>query len=90
MVERVTRRLRTAAVPKGQEAEALNRETHPVLAQVLLALNLLIGLLLEGEGSPEGTVTASVGKLYINTTGGAGTTLWVKESGAEATGWVAK
>lgn len=43
-----------------------------------------------GAGSPEGTVTANVGSLYTRTNGGAGTTLYVKESGAGNTGWVAK
>lgn len=43
-----------------------------------------------GTGSPEGAVTAPVGSLYTDTSGGAGTTLYVKESGAGNTGWVAK
>lgn len=43
-----------------------------------------------GAGSPEGVVTAAVGSLYTNTSGGASTTLYVKESGTGNTGWVAK
>lgn len=43
-----------------------------------------------GSGSPEGAVTAPVGSLYTRTDGGANTTLYVKESGAGNTGWVAK
>lgn len=44
-----------------------------------------------GEGSPEAVITANVGDLYINKSGGAGTTLYVKESGnGTNTGWVAK
>jgi hypothetical protein len=43
-----------------------------------------------GAGSPEGVVTASSGSLYLNTSGGAGTTLYVKQSGTGNTGWVAK
>lgn len=44
-----------------------------------------------GTGSPNGVVTGDIGNLYINTSGGAGTTLYVKESGtATNTGWVAK
>jgi len=43
-----------------------------------------------GNGSPETVVTGSPGDLYSNTSGGAGTTLYVKESGvATNTGWVA-
>lgn len=45
---------------------------------------------LSGSGSPESAVTAAVGSLYTRTDGGAGTTLYVKESGAGNTGWVAK
>lgn len=43
-----------------------------------------------GTGSPEGVVTALVGSLYTRTNGGAGTTLYIKESGTGNTGWVAK
>lgn len=43
-----------------------------------------------GTGSPEGVVTANVGSLYSRTDGGAGTSLYVKESGTGNTGWVAK
>jgi len=43
-----------------------------------------------GSGSPEGSVTAPTGSLYMNTSGGSGTTLYVKESGSGNTGWVGK
>lgn len=43
-----------------------------------------------GTGTPEGAVTAPVGSLFTRTDGGANTTLYVKESGAGNTGWVAK
>jgi hypothetical protein len=43
-----------------------------------------------GAGSPESVVTASVGSMYTRTDGGAGTTLYVKETGIGNTGWVAK
>lgn len=42
-----------------------------------------------GAGSPEGFVTAPVGSLYSRTDGGAGTCLYIKESGAGNTGWKA-
>ena len=35
---------------------------------------------LSGYGSPEGSVAAPIGKLYRRLDGGAGTTLYVKES----------
>jgi len=44
-----------------------------------------------GVGSPEGVVTANIGCIYVSTSGGASTTLYVKESAdGESTGWVAK
>ena len=43
-----------------------------------------------GTGSPEGVLTAPVGSLYTNVSGGASTTLYVKTSGAGNTGWTAK
>ena len=41
-----------------------------------------------GEGAP--THSASPGSLYTRTGGGAGTTLYVKESGTDGNGWVGK
>ena len=43
-----------------------------------------------GNGSPEGVVTAPVGSIFTRLNGGALTTLYIKESGAGNTGWVAK
>jgi hypothetical protein len=43
-----------------------------------------------GAGSPNGVITAPIGSLYTRTDGGAGSTLYVKESGSGNTGWVAK
>lgn len=43
-----------------------------------------------GTGSPEGAVAASPGAIYLNNSGGVGTSLYVKESGAGNTGWVGK
>tara|TARA_R110002126_G_scaffold1107_3_gene6685 strand:- start:313 stop:1950 length:1638 start_codon:yes stop_codon:yes gene_type:complete len=43
-----------------------------------------------GTGTPEAVVTASPGALYLNLSGGAGTTLYVKQSGTSNTGWVGK
>lgn len=43
-----------------------------------------------GSGNPNGNVAAQPGSIYLNTSGGASTTIWVKESGTGNTGWVAK
>jgi hypothetical protein len=45
---------------------------------------------LTGAGTPERAVTAPVGSMFLRTDGGAGTTLYVKESGTGNTGWAAK
>jgi hypothetical protein len=45
---------------------------------------------LGGNGSPENSVVAPVGAIYTRRDGGAGTTLYVKQSGSGNTGWVAK
>lgn len=42
-----------------------------------------------GSGAPAGVVTGSPGDLYMNTSGGANTTFYIKESGAATSaGWV--
>lgn len=46
--------------------------------------------ILSGSGSPEGVITATPGTIYMNTSGGSGTTLYVKETGSNETGWVSK
>lgn len=68
-----------AAMPKS------DREFHSFCSQTYdLRLKF-------GTGSPEGIVVADIGTLYMRTDGGAGTTMYVKESGNHlATGWVAK
>lgn len=43
-----------------------------------------------GTGSPETVVTAPVGSRYYRRDGGAGTAIYVKETGSAATGWVGK
>jgi hypothetical protein len=47
------------------------------------------GLSFSGTASPEGSVTAPVGSIFKRTTGAAGTSIYIKESGAGNTGWFA-
>lgn len=42
-----------------------------------------------GYGTPEGNVAANVGAMYMRLDGASGTTLYIKESGTDASGWVA-
>ena len=50
----------------------------------------LANFIVSGTGTPETVVTAPVGSMYLRTDGGAGTTLYIKESGTGNTGWIAK
>lgn len=49
-----------------------------------------ISFITGGSGSPEGVIGAPVGSLYLRVDGGAGTSLYVKQSGTSTTGWVGK
>ena len=42
-----------------------------------------------GTSTPEGAITAGIGSLFINKSGGTGTTLYVKQTGTGNTGWAA-
>jgi len=46
-------------------------------------------MLRQGSGTPESAVTGVICDLYLRTNGGAGTTLYIKESGTGNTGWIA-
>lgn len=43
-----------------------------------------------GTGTPEGAQAAAAGSLFLRLDGGAGTTLYLKESGTGTSGWVAR
>lgn len=58
------------------------------VSQVTLGIGIKISA---GTGAPNGVVTGNPADLYLNFSGGAGTTLYVKQSGANTnTGWVGK
>jgi len=46
--------------------------------------------IIAGAGTPEASVTAPSGSLYLRSDGGANTSLYIKESGVGNLGWVAK
>lgn len=60
------------------------------LADNFSAAQDLDGRIFRGAGSPNNNITAPIGSLYLRSDGGAGTTLYVKESGSGNTGWVGK
>ncbi len=51
-------------------------------------LTALEAIVKSGTNSPEGVVTATVGSIFKRTNGGAGTSIYVKETGTGNTGWV--
>lgn len=46
-------------------------------------------VVLSGNGTPEGAVTAPVGSMFLRGNGAAGTVVYFKETGSGNTGWVA-
>jgi hypothetical protein len=65
---------------------------HPAgLGQVRIATDTDPGgyVAATGHGSPVGSVIAPPGSDYRNLDGGVGTTLWIKRSGIDASGWFA-
>lgn len=64
--------------------QMIEREVAPLRAR-LQAQGVI-----SGAGDPEGVVVAPVGAIFRRLDGGASTTLYVKESGIDNTGWVAK
>ena len=46
-------------------------------------------IIIDGTGTPEGSVTAPIGSLYLRTDGGTNTAIYRKESGTGNTGWIA-
>lgn len=67
-----------------------NNITTPIswpAVPVLIGGNRGTGGVYSLSGSPEGVVTEVVGAIATNRSGGAGTTLYVKESGTGNTGW---
>lgn len=47
------------------------------------------GSVISATGDPEGSITASVGSLFLRADGAAGTTLYTKQTGTGNTGWAA-
>jgi len=74
-----------------ETASVADNATRHALETIAAASLDLRGVLARGSGDPNGVVMGSPGALYLNRAGGAGTTLYVKESGVNTnTGWVGK
>jgi len=68
----------TITAPEGADALTLTPGAK---------INMGSARILQGTGSPESLVPAGVGSLFLRTDGAPGTSLYVKQSGAGATGW---
>lgn len=86
MVDKVNRRVSDRSVTEEQLLDAMNREFVPILRKTVAALNALLERHLEGEGSPEGVVTANKGAIYQSTDGTG--QLYRKTTDDSSTGWV--
>ena len=71
-------------------ASGLMTLARPTLFSSSIRLSGTTATWSSGTGSPESVLTAPVGSMWTRTDGGAGTTLYVKETGAGNTGWAAK
>lgn len=80
----------TATVTRGAEGTTARAHPSSHTEWVHSMTKEDLAYWLRGSGTPEGSVTASVGTLFLRSDGGASTTLYVKESGTGNTGWVAK
>lgn len=68
----------------------LEFDTVQQLAYSIEEFEKVLQFIFHGKGTPEGVITAPVGCLYLRSDGGAGTTLYIKESGIGNAGWIAK
>ena len=74
-----------AAVP-GKVATAITAAGIPSLVAAQIASQS--GKVVTGSGAPNGSVTATVGTLYVDTAKTLGAAVWRKDSGTGNTGWL--
>jgi hypothetical protein len=72
--------------PTGKQVVTVSSNESPVIysnnSVSIGSIKIIVG-----TGSPEGVVEASIGSLFTRTDGSSGSTLYVKTSGTESTGW---
>lgn len=89
MVEKLDKKLSARPVLKEDLDVFVNRELVPVVEKLRLLTDALLSRYLEGEGSPEGVVTADTGAIYQRQDGTPGALLYVKAGNDSNTGWSA-
>jgi len=89
----LTADLSSRVLSDSSSTDSVNYETRVLTGNWSVTGNVILesGVTIKvGSGTPEGAVTAIVGSLFLRLDGGAGTTLYVKQSGTGNTGWVGK
>ena len=88
MVEAANKKLTTRPVTEESMLEFVNRELVPLVEKLRLITSQILERYTEGQGSPEGVVTADKAALYQQQDGAPGTLIWVKTTDGSKTGWV--
>jgi len=72
---------------ESQNESTFDRDSFKINGTTILfsGINIYVG-----TGTPEANVKAPIGSVFFRRDGGAGTSMYVKESGTEKTGWVGK
>jgi anti-anti-sigma regulatory factor len=81
--------LGNTTILRGATTKITVANTLVTMADGLIEMGAGGPQIIKGAGSPEGSITAPIGSIFQSTGGGSGTTLYIKESGAGNTGWVA-
>lgn len=87
---KVAKRGYNGTTPARHIAGATVTLNEIVPSRVVSALKIGAITIFVCTGTPEGAITAPIGSLALNVSGGASTTLYVKTSTAGNTGWTAK
>lgn len=72
----------------GGAITATFRDGYQIWEKIRANFVTLNDQFLIGTGTPEGVVTATVGRMFIRTDGGSDTALYLKVSGSGNTGWL--
>lgn len=89
MVDKLDKKLSQRPVMKEDLEVYINRELAPIVEKLRLLTDQLLDRFLEGEGSPEGAVTADKAALYLRQDGSPGTLVYVKTTDGSSAGWLA-
>jgi hypothetical protein len=89
VVDKLDKKLSQRPVLKEDLEVYINRELAPIVEKLRLLTDQILDRFLEGEGSPEGVITADKAALYLRQDGSPGTLIYIKTSDDSNTGWLA-